>query len=36
VYFVLFDAKALAAFVKVLSEMKERGELVDAGEAEPS
>jgi O-acetyl-ADP-ribose deacetylase len=36
VYFVLFDAKALAAFVKVLSEMKERGELVDAGEAAPS
>jgi O-acetyl-ADP-ribose deacetylase (regulator of RNase III) len=30
IYFVLFDAKALATFEKVLSEMKERGDLVDA------
>ena len=36
VYFVLFDAKALAAFEKMLSEMRERGELVDAGAAESS
>jgi hypothetical protein len=27
---VLFDAKALATFEKVLGEMKERGDLVDA------
>jgi O-acetyl-ADP-ribose deacetylase (regulator of RNase III) len=31
IYFVLFDAKALGAFEKVMAEMKERGEL-DAGE----
>ncbi len=30
IYFVLFDAKALATFEKVLGEMKERGDLVDA------
>jgi O-acetyl-ADP-ribose deacetylase (regulator of RNase III) len=29
VYFVLFDAKALAVFEKVMREMKERGELDD-------
>jgi O-acetyl-ADP-ribose deacetylase (regulator of RNase III) len=27
IYFVLYDAKALAVFERVMSEMKERGEL---------
>ena len=37
VYFVLYDAKALATFEKILREMKERGELeADAQPAESS
>jgi hypothetical protein len=33
VYFVLFDARALAAFEKELRAMEERGELADASPA---
>ena len=34
VHFVLFDAKALAAFEKAMHDMKERGELAEAQPAE--
>jgi O-acetyl-ADP-ribose deacetylase len=34
IHFVLFDAKALAAFEKAMHEMKERGELAEAQPAE--
>lgn len=36
IYFVLFDAKALAAFDKVMKEMKSRGDLGDAPAATPA
>jgi O-acetyl-ADP-ribose deacetylase len=36
VHFVLFDAKALAAFEKVLREMNDRGDLADAQAAGPA
>jgi O-acetyl-ADP-ribose deacetylase (regulator of RNase III) len=36
VYFVLFDAKALVTFQKVMNEMKDRGDLVDVQAAEPA
>jgi O-acetyl-ADP-ribose deacetylase (regulator of RNase III) len=36
IYFVLFDARALAAFETVLTEMAERGELADAPAAGPA
>jgi O-acetyl-ADP-ribose deacetylase len=35
IYFVLYDAKAMAAFEKALQAMQERGELTDAQAAEP-
>ena len=36
IHFVLFDAKALAAFEKAMRGMKERGELSETDETEPA